>query len=661
MTGSWARLIFFAPRAETNAIEAVLAHNSEGGTLRRIRFWLNGEFVDTFSLFPGHPGFRLDLPDGAVLSGRNVLDLTLEGDDGAKTVEPLRVRSFRFLPHTGGDEESPKRLEVLDEDILMPAGGSYDVAFDVPGAAVLHGRLEASLPKGSDLAMHATVSLTDADGGVHSLLAEDLANRESVELEASLDRWSGGPVAIRFEVSGPDSGSIRWRSPRVSAAEVARPFPSLIEPRPVDASGRLGRPDVVIVLLDAARADALSSYGGPGATPVIDQLAAEGTRFERALSPASWTAQSVPSIFTGHYPETLGVGAWSDTLSPSMPTLAELLSQAGYRTVLWSQHPLYRHHNSLDRGFDEVLVPRRAERSRLPGPDELFIEDKPTFAFVHFLPPHAPYNAPPPFAGIYSSWYQGALELDQIALNLYPHKRDPAELSPADRRFIRDRYQEKVTYADSLVGEVLDAVKARGRYENSLVAVVSDHGEAFLEHDRFLHTELVHTEFVHVPFVVKWPASVTGFHAEVPQTVTLVDLVPTLVDGLALDDRGVAFQGRSLLPAVLDGEHAERAVYAMTRGVHRPTLPPKTKLRLEAGGYSGILDFLSGRLELYRLADDPTEVHDLAEKLPVLALLFKQNLLAQHRYNMGLSEGAGGEGAAPDPALEDELKALGYL
>lgn len=139
-------------------------------------------------------------------------------------------------------------------------------------------------------------------------------------------------------------------------------------------------------------------------TPAIEWLAADGTHFEAALASSSWTGHSVSSIFTGFLPDTLGVGPWGSPLPAEIDTLAELLSQVGYRTVLWTQHPFYKQQADLKRGFQEVYRPTFQDYTTLPSPDQLMSDEEPTFTFVHRMPPHNPYTPPPPHRGSYGFW-----------------------------------------------------------------------------------------------------------------------------------------------------------------------------------------------------------------------------------------------------------------
>ena len=158
--------------------------------------------------------------------------------------------------------------------------------------------------------------------------------------------------------------------------------------------------------------------------------------------------------------------------------------------------------------------------------------------FCHHI---GPYQPPEPFQGRRSAWYAGDFPVSAAALNRSARAvgRRP---SSEDIRYVRSRYDENVEFADHLVGRVVRMLREAGRYDDALVMLTSDHGEGFFEHGRFLHTRLLYDEFLRIPLIVKWPVTATGFAAEVDVDVSLVDLAPTIVDGLGLSQDLAGFQ-----------------------------------------------------------------------------------------------------------------------
>jgi arylsulfatase A-like enzyme len=419
---------------------------------------------------------------------------------------------------------------------------------------------------------------------------------------------------------------------------------------------------VIVIMLDAARADAFSPFGGPHETPAVARLAADGTVFRQARAGSSWTLQSVVGALTGLHADALGVSAWRDRLPDEVPSLPELLEAAGYDTVLFSQHPFYRYDDSYRRGFHRVRVLKGDDTTTLPPARELLASAGPTFALVHLLPPHIPYTPPEPFRGRYTSAYAGEMTVEPERLRPFtPDSPEPP--SEADVRYVHDRYLENVAYADSLVGRVLGILDRTGRYDDALIVLLSDHGEAFLEHGRFVHSLDLYREVLHVPLVVKWPQSLASFRSEVDEPVTLLDLAPTLVDALALRGAEDGFQGRSLLPLAFGETVPPRALYAVTRGEGSPNRAATPRLMLESRGRSVHFAPLVDRTELYDVERDPGERNDLAPHQQLEALLLRQSLLVQSAWNRELLRVE--EEEPPSEELDDEsveqLEALGYL
>jgi arylsulfatase A-like enzyme len=234
-------------------------------------------------------------------------------------------------------------------------------------------------------------------------------------------------------------------------------------------------------------------------------------------------------------------------------------------------------------------------------------------------------------------------------------------LTEADLRYLRDRYLENASYADHLLGRLLALLDAHGRYKEALIVLLSDHGEAFHEHGRFLHSPDVHNEVLHVPLIVKWPESRKGFRPAVDGPVSLVDLLPTLVDGLSLEGGVDGYQGRSLLAASFEGERGPRPLYAVTRGHHNPDFPPRPHLMLESDGWRLLHRPVSDESRLFQVGRDPAERHDLSARFVMRTLLLRQAVRMQRAWNRQLLGVERAPVDALDPAAREQLEALGYL
>ena len=681
MSVSVSRLSFFSADGDMTAFEIEVSFVGKG-KLRQtpLTLVLNDKRLVNLPLTRQWERHRVEVPSEVVRKGNNHLDLRFlhPGHFRKWRHRPRpRVRSLQMFASNGRSPwpARPTSISLVDtpsstpvpSTIQMPSPGWLEVFAELPERARLRASFRIQGPPAAD--RHPVLvygRLLDQQLEEHHLAQRRVTEtHKDHHFDVDLNAWKGQTVRLRIGVGGPGNAVVTWHWAVVEGPPGEKRSLEIetIRQQQPTASGRLGRPDVLVILLDAARADAFPPFGGTRPTPAIERLAEEGTHFDQALAASSWTGQSVSSIFTGFFPDTLGVATWGSPLPSDIATMAELLSRAGYRTVLWTQHPFYDQQADLKRGFQEFYRPAFQDYATLPSQEMLFSEKQPSFAFVHLIPPHTPYSPPNPYRGRYSSWYTGSVEPNVKFLRTFRRRRNPDELTAEDRRFIRDRYDENVAFADAQVGSLLSMLDFAERYEDTLIILLSDHGEAFLEHERYLHSNMLHWEFLHVPLVIKWPQGVLGYKAEVADPISLVDLVPTLVDGLALPDRLGGYQGRSLIPLAFDSAIRPDPLWATTRRVASYQQPPRPQQMLQAGPWKILFDPLTEESQLFQVEDDPAETQDLSEKLPMRTMALRQALQRQAIFNRKLLR----ESDVPPPIegmdaeLEEQLEALGYV
>lgn len=689
---------------------------------RTFRMLLNGVEILDGDVPTQWQRFVADVGAAQVQPATNRLEVVFSaapGDPDDEPVVPARIRWVHVKP-VDLPLAWPERPTVVETDargdLVMPVDSLAELAVHLPGKARLRGSLVGTAAAGQrarsmrasvrllagpaldadgrlDPAAGATATPAGAAGGDSPSSAETsleigiLPGGESRELDLDLSPWAGRLVALRLRVAGPGNGTVTWAGLRLEHAPGERPEPlprTPVAPGSVPASATFAGRDVIVILLDAARADAFSAYGASRPTPAVDALAADGVLFERAVSAAPWTAPSVSTLLTGLLPDAHGVEAWDRGLPKPVSTLGEYFQAAGYRTVIWSQHLLYRTNPTLRRGFDEILEVDPEERDLLPELSDLLADDGPSFVLVHLLVPHAPYTPPAPWADRYAAATGGASIEPGDPSFARPFQRnwDPLEPDPADVALLRDRYDEMVAWADALVGRLLAGLRTSGRYDDALLILTSDHGEAFWEHGSFLHTRLLHDEVLRVPLIVKLPGGARG-GARWQSTVSLLDLPATLVDaaGLQLPPRlseaaaAVGMQGRSLLPvltgtaAATDPQARPSAPYATTRAALFRRQPERRRLSIESHGHKLLLDTVWGDTELYAVGSSSAaaggaETTDLATLRPILTLWLRQAATAQHLLDRALLDaymGSDPSGTDLDLSNLEALESLGYL
>jgi len=477
----------------------------------------------------------------------------------------------------------------------------------------------------------------------------------------------------------PERARLRvWLKPVLAESLTRVPEPYVARNRserptrlPARHPGRM--PDVFIYVIDALRADHVGCYGYKRDTsPTIDAFSAEGVLFEEAYTASTWTRPSVATMLSGLYPTVHGVIHYSDGLAEWPVLLPEMLRQAGYHTRGFVANATLAAAFGLDQGYSEYVF-RQAPATwinRMVG-DRLAAEDpkRPVFMYLHTVEPHGPYT---PSADSFKRFDRGikgrcdgSLEaLDKLGV-LHP------DLSRADVEHLYDLYDAKVYEADQGFAGFLAALKAAGRYENSVIILTADHGEAFDEHDTLGHAWELSQEDMRVPLVIKFPQR---RHAgvRVKERASLVDVTPTILSEVGLKPKlPYELPGRDLSLAALQPDSGpSRRIYAEVSRWDSNDLDLVAVI--EEDGYKRVIDVsvppretaTRKSLGLWDTRADPKEEHDLLKELPVRAAYGEQLiagwLLEQRDWRKSLA-------ASPPPKVEfDEvlrrqLQAMGYL
>lgn len=419
--------------------------------------------------------------------------------------------------------------------------------------------------------------------------------------------------------------------------------------------------NVVVLLVDALRADRLGAYGGGDLTPRIDVLARRGWRFEHAYSAAPSTVRSVASIFTSTLPpvhrirEAPGDARRLSVLPDAFLLLPEAFDRHGYHTVMLTTAGWITPEAGYGQGVDEYLIVERHDRALVDAATSTLgrlAAGPPFFAYLHFLDLHDYYHADRLFpAGVE---LPESLSDDLLALRglqpsaiyslLYEHAE---RFTAADVTFLEAAYDRELRRTDRLVGELVDRLAALGLDEATLVVLVSDHGEQFGEHGLLVHgADGFYDEVLRVPWILAGP--LPGRPRVVDERVSTLDLFPTLLElaGLPVPD---GLQGRSRAGS----EPAGGAVVATNERTWK-LLDPR---------WSFIYSARQERRELYDLVADPTERRDLATAEPAVVALFERRLAETIRQGRRHPYARVREIATTPMSerVEETLRSLGYL
>ena len=419
------------------------------------------------------------------------------------------------------------------------------------------------------------------------------------------------------------------------------------------AAASHNQPNVLLIVLDTVRADHLSLYGYERrTTPNLETLARDSVVFRNAVSASDVTLTSHASIYTGMYPSWHGAYLTpptrnGDPLGPSLPTLAGVLSQHGYTTMAVLANSSYlRPLYGMNRGFQlyDVRTPisgagaaadyyvrdlirplfervtstaeldREFRRGDQITSDGLHILETmrrtgaPFFLNLNYMDAHDPYLPPPPYRDLFPGRIAGfpnrsIYELRrQLALLRHPPELD------ADLVHIRSQYDGGLAYLDAQLNQLFEGLKRLGLYDNTLIVLTADHGEALGERNILGHPAWAYQDLVHVPLVVKYPhADGKGTQVETP--VSAVDLMPTILDVTGTP-----------APAGLQGQSLRKVAEARAEPVMSESFPDhlsELRRRTDNGAralYQGNWKFIgatNGQKELYDLSRDPNELHNL--------------------------------------------------
>ncbi len=435
----------------------------------------------------------------------------------------------------------------------------------------------------------------------------------------------------------------------------------LVEVTPAEAAAK---PNVIVILVDAQRADVLGPYGYKTrkTTPNLDKFAAAGVVWENTISQNAWTVPSVASLFTGVDPQahrTLRFQVTDrvemDTMSELHDTLAESFKAGGYTTGAFIKSTVIDSSRGFSQGFDKFEIvggtdqawgqsARQLNDAALPWLSTQAKSGKPFMAYLHYMDPHSPYKAPEPwyskYKGSYAGKFTGAhVEIeDAVKKGTGPGKDD--------WNYLRALYDAEVEYWDTEFGRLLAELDAAGATKNTIVAVVADHGEAFYEHDNIFHGHL-YQENIHVPVVIRGPGLKPGRLGGYTQ---VIDVAPTLAD-LCGVPKGAAWMGQSFAAGMAGGKgHAD---FVYSEYVNMRTVIDPAGLKLIVG---------DGADKLFDLKADPRETNNLASTRP--ADVARLRVLADARTAQGKTLGAKYPLEKPK-ALTDEqtelLRQLGYI
>ena len=419
-------------------------------------------------------------------------------------------------------------------------------------------------------------------------------------------------------------------------------------------------PNLLLISIDTLRSDHCSVYGyEQETTPFLEVLASEGLLFSEAYAPTSLTQPTHATLFTSFYPIAHRVIRNGLVLDDEYTTLAEVLRNHGYQTAGFvSSFPMnarfglaqgFEHYDDeFEDGQQKTKQKDTWAQSTLDGVfdrrgnhttdrvlnwlEEERDDGRPMFAFVHYFEPHAPYKPLAP----------------------YDSKFISAETKGLERK--TGLYDGAVAFADREIGRLLRWFESEGLDEETVIVVTADHGEGLMEHGRMQHSVNVYEEAVRVPLIFRWQG------AEIEQgvlegPVSLVDVMPTILDLLEIERRPLQLQGHTLMAAMTGKQPLDAGRPIFLSPVSRTTKERSLGMYgVRVGDWKYIERAAEGLYELYNLRTDPEEAENVISGFPEERKQLRETLEDWFgRYR------SAGVAARVTEEEEDALRALGYV
>ena len=468
------------------------------------------------------------------------------------------------------------------------------------------------------------------------------------------------------------------------------------------------RPDVVVILVDALRADRVGAYGHKGEiTPTMDALSAEGVTFECCVSAAPWTLPSVATMFTSVYPGVHqakyyravadmedGKRGEQSVLTESCETMAEVFKKNGYQTAAFVAAKFLRAGYGFGQGFDTYDTSFADNTVRGELVNKALFEwldtgrdpEKPLFLYLHYMDVHGPYDAAPRFMDPLMEQVEAQEDKQLLSpqefKTILPYLRQPPTETTDPTRHQRlktyreywvARYEAGVAEMDFHLGELKSGLEERGIWPSAYVIMTADHGEALCEHGLWGHGYSLYQTDLHVPLLMRCPGLLPP-KLGVRRLASTIDIMPTLVEQLRLAG-APEMQGRSLVDHI-SGRLGKVPQSRLAEAVKTERGDPGSALHMAmfADNTKFIVTNYPGRTqpdgsvsrprgvyELYDLARDPVEMNNMANQYPDYIKKMAGALTAFVAKNHAMRQQFGkAEQRSVDQSTLQDLKSLGY-
>ncbi len=478
---------------------------------------------------------------------------------------------------------------------------------------------------------------------------------------------SVGAFVILIVAAGLATGGI-WLATRPPRA----PIPESI------STSLQAKPNVILIMVDALRADRLNCYGyGPRTSPHIDALAADAIRFQTCITQSSWTKPSTATLLTSLYPSTHQAIYKPSMLPDPVVTLAELVTAEGYFALGFANNANITPVFNFGQGFDQYIFLKPSyffmspeSGFQLTGYNQLrllrerffsqakhvnhYYQDAQVvndhaiswleklrqarfFLFIHYMETHDPYFVHP---------YDGTG---------YARVSNPNP-DPSVAALYSETYDGELRYVDQAIGELCQWLKQSGLYDDALIILTADHGQEFYEHGGWWHGTTLYEEQIHVPLIVKLPGQ-EGAGATDQRMVRSLDIAPSILT-LADISPHPAMQGKPFLGSATGSWSGAEEIFSEEDhegNIVRSLRTAEWKLiQANPDNPRGLPP-----MALFHLTEDPLERDNRAPTQGELVDDLKPRL--ELKLALALGESVSPQQGEIDEATRERLKALGYV
>lgn len=608
----------------------------------------------------------------------------LAGTAGCERPSPENDASFFFVDHAHRGEISldsaktgafPTKLWGLftlrgetRRALTQPLPSRVTFQLQVPTDAVLGFAIAASTMGRPTLLAPVEFRLLVDSGDSEELVFADTVRRSQPNRwfarAVDLTPWAGSRIRLSFETRRGAAG--------VPLAE-HHILPLWGNPVLASRARVATKPQLILISVDCLRADHLGAYGYERDTsPRIDEFSRQAVLFQTAVSASSYTLPSHASMLTGLPPALHGAARIG--ISNSVPYLPELLAEADYRVNGVVSAPYLSPSYGFHRGFHTYRNLSARERAgRLVDEGLALLREgvgQNQFLFLHLMDAHWPYSPPREFITRF-----GERPRDISSLLTRVENRAPPD-SQVEIDQIINLYDAEIAYLDQELGRFFDELKELKLYDNSLIILTADHGEAFYEHGYWDHARPwwndgpgLYEEIVHIPLIVKWPRETT--RVKIPGVVSQTDVFLTVLDVAGVElGNAWATNLRHYLAGGSQPPSSRRAIAEFTSHSVEAGAGMQIAFRNQDFKYIAtfrsrtVADLYSSNIEkeeLYDLRNDPREKENLFLESGRSAGSYREVLRAYLEEARRQLLQQRGEEITPDERVLEKLRALGYI